>query len=81
MLAASAAVHYRKTTNHATCHTRDISLSGWSDPGVLANCIEFDHTLIKINGKDFRKQCGIPDQLHPGLIIPSVAMTNQIPSI
>lgn len=54
-------------------------MSGASDAEVLDYCIEFDHTLITINGKDFRRLCGKPDQLHPGLIIiPSVAKANQI---
>ena len=54
-------------------------MSGASDADVLAHCIEFDHTLITINGKDFRKLCEFPGQLHPGLIIiPSVKTTNQI---
>ena len=78
-VSASAAVHFRRTTDHATCHTRDVNMSGASDADVLAHCLEFDHTLITINGRDFRKLCENPDQLHPGLIIiPSVAMTNQI---
>ena len=40
-------------------------MSGASDAEVLDYCIEFDHTLITINGKDFRRLCGKPDQLHP----------------
>lgn len=78
-VSASAAVHFRRTTRHATCHTRDVNMSGASDADVLAHCHEFDHTLITIIGRDFRKLCENPDQLHPGLIIiPSIAMTNQI---
>ncbi len=78
-VSASAAVHFRRTTRHATCQTRDVNMSGASDADVLAHCHEFDHTLITINGRDFRKLCENPDQLHLGLIIiPSVAVTNQI---
>ncbi|MDE0209658.1 MAG: DUF5615 family PIN-like protein [Boseongicola sp.] len=78
-VSASAAVHFRDTASYATCHTRDINMSGASDAEVLGDCIEFDHALITINGKDFRRLCGKPDQLHPGLIIiPSVAKANQI---
>ena len=54
-------------------------MSGASDTEVQADCIEFDRILITINGKDFRRLCGNPDQLHPGfVIIPSVAKANQI---
>ena len=53
-------------------------MSGASDAVVLAHCIKLDHTPITINGRDFRKLCENPDQLHPGLIvIHSAAMTNQ----
>lgn len=81
-VSAGAAVHFRDTTDHATCHTRDINMSGASDTEVLAYCIEFGHTLITINGKDFRKLCGAPEQLHPGLIvIPSFGKARQIACI
>ena len=81
-VSAGAAVHFRDTTAHATCHTRDINMSGATDTDVLAYCIAFDHTLITVNGKDFRKLCGKPDQMHPGLIIvPSVSKARQILSI
>jgi len=57
-------------------------MSGATDTDVLAYCIAFDHTLITVNGKDFRKLCGKPDQMHPGLIIvPSVSKARQILSI
>ena len=78
-VSASTAVHFRDTTTHATCHPRDINMSGATDTEVLAYCIEFDHTLITVNGKDFRKLCGGPEQMHPGLIIiPSVSKERQI---
>jgi len=78
-VSATAAVHFRDTTDHAACHTRDIGMSGASDADVLAYCIRYDHTLITVNGKDFRKLCGAPEQIHPGLIfIPSVAVTRQV---
>lgn len=78
-VSAGAAVHFRIMTDHATCHTRDVNMSGATDTEVLAYCINFDHTLITVNGKDFRKLCGTPEQLHPGLIIiPSVSKLRQI---
>lgn len=78
-VSAGAAVHFRNTTDHATCHPRDINMSGATDPEVLEYCIQIDHLLITVNGKDFRKLCGTPDQLHPGLvIIPSVSKARQI---
>jgi len=78
-VSAGAAVHFRDATAHATCHTRDINMSGASDAEVLAYCLRFDHTLITVNGRDFRKLCGTPDQIHPGLvIIPSVSKVRQI---
>ena len=81
-VSAGAAVHFRDTTAHATCHTRDINMSGATDTDVLAYCIAYDHTLITVNGKDFRKLCGKQDQMHPGLIIfPSVSKARQILSI
>ena len=40
---------------------------------------ERDRPLREVYGRDFRKHCENPDQLHPGLIIiPCVSMTNQI---
>jgi predicted nuclease of predicted toxin-antitoxin system len=78
-VSAGAAVHFRKTTPHATCHTRDIAMSGATDAAVLARCIAIDHVLITVNGRDFRKLCGTPEQLHPGLVvIPSVSRVRQI---
>lgn len=78
-VSAGAAVHFRDTTDHAACHTRDINMSGAPDTEVLTYCIAFDHILITVNGKDFRKLCGTPEQMHPGLIIvPSVSKARQI---
>lgn len=81
-VSAGAAVHFRRATDHATCHTRDIDMSGARDAEVLAYCIEYDHILITVNGRDFRKLCGAPDRMHPGLvIIPSLSKARQIQSI
>lgn len=77
-----AALHFRETTAHATCHPRDMNMAGASDPAVLAYCIQVDHVLVTVNGRDFRKLCGGPDVLHPGLIIiPSVSKARQIERI
>lgn len=78
----AAAVHFRRETTHAACHPRDVKLTGARDPEVLEYCIRFDHTLITINGRDFRKLCGAADIIHPGLIIiPSWARDRQIKAI
>ncbi len=79
-VSADAAVHFRDTTGHATCHPRDINMCGASsDEDVLEYCTRFDHILVTVNGRDFRRLCGPSNTMHPGLIvIPSVAKARQI---
>ena len=77
-----AAITIRERTDHATCHPRDMNTMGATDPEVLAYCVQIDHVLITVNGKDFRKLCGASDVLHPGLIvIPSVGRDRQVDAI
>lgn len=57
-------------------------MSGAPDTAILAYCVQIDHVLIAINGRDFRKLCGTPELIHPGLIIiPSVSKARQISMI
>lgn len=57
-------------------------MSGAPDTAILAYCVQIDHVLITINGRDFRKLCGTPEFIHPGLIIiPSVSKARQISMI
>lgn len=78
----AAAIHFRQNSVHATCHPRDMNMSGAPDTAVLAYCVQIDHVLITINGRDFRKLCGSREVVHPGLIIiPSVSRARQIDMI
>ena len=78
-VSADAAVHFRDTTGHSTCHPRDTNMYGTSDEEVLDYRVKFDHILVTVNGGDFRRLCGPSNTIHPGLIIiPSVSRTRQI---
>ena len=57
-------------------------MMGAADPEILAYCVRVDHILVTVNGKDFRKLCGGPDVIHPGLIIiPSVGRDRQVDAV
>lgn len=74
-----AADHFRNGGEHGIIHPRDNGASGQSDPDVLEYCIANSLILVTVNGKDFRKLCGSPDVIHPGLVvIPSLSRARQI---
>jgi len=68
-LSKDIAAKLREKNLHFAIHPIEVGMTGATDPKILAYCNQHDHTILTANGKDFRKLCGQPGSIHPGLII------------
>jgi len=68
-LSKDIAAKLREKNLHFAIHPIEVGMTGATDPEIVAYCNQHDHTILTANGKDFRKLCGQPGSIHPGLII------------